>query len=106
MGLMNAWQENVKADIAEIIKDHKARERYGYKTIFHELLERDLAKSEKLLSSLSSEERIVVAAGTNTTAHTLTNITFHLLQEYRVMNIIKRELDNYFPDGSCDFTWT
>jgi cytochrome P450 len=67
-------------------------------TIFHGLLSSSsLPESEKSTSRLVDEARILLAAGTDTTANTLAAITYHLLANPEVLRKVKTELETVIP---------
>ena len=68
------------------------------KTIFAELLESDLPPEEKLHSRLWQEGLVVVGAGSDTTAYTLTVTHFWLLQKPEVLAKLRMELESVMPD--------
>ncbi|KAI9705095.1 MAG: hypothetical protein M1836_006878 [Candelina mexicana] len=75
------WGKRMEKQIIEISKgegfDYHNK---SHLTIFHELLnDKDLPPQEKTISRLSDEGQVVVFAGSETTAHTLSAIHFHLL---------------------------
>jgi cytochrome P450 len=68
-------------------------------TIFHGLLSNSsLPESEKSTSRLVDEARILLAAGTDTTANTLAAITYHLLANPEILRKLKIELEGAIPD--------
>jgi len=68
-------------------------------TIFHGLLSTSsLPESEKATPRLVDEARILLAAGTDTTANTLAAITYHLLANPDILSKLKRELAIAIPD--------
>lgn len=74
----------------------------GYKTsihptVFHELLNSDAPDSEKTLRRLLEEAQTVVGAGTITTAHILSTISYHVLANPPVLEKLKAELCAAMP---------
>lgn len=68
-------------------------------TIFHGLLSTaNLPESEKATPRLVNEARILLAAGTDTTANTLATITYHLLANPEILKKLKDELTTAIPD--------
>jgi cytochrome P450 len=115
LGLGTCWQDNLQALAKEIVRKSgsrlfsrspKRKTPSDQKTIFHEILESDLPASQKSPLRIAAEGTVLLSAACNTIPHTLTTITFHLLQDPHIMSTLKKELDNYFPDRDCDFTWT
>jgi cytochrome P450 len=70
----------------------------GGTTIFHGLIGGDLAASEKTDERMIDESRVILAAGTDTTARALTVITYHLLANPERLAKLKSELDAALPD--------
>jgi cytochrome P450 len=69
----------------------------GQPTIFHELINSNLPPREKTLDRLWQEGQVVVGAGADTTANTLTVITFHLLDNPEKLVKLKKELATVLP---------
>jgi len=70
----------------------------GGTTIFHGLIGGDLAESEKTDERMIDESRVLLAAGTDTTARALAVITYHLLADPERLKKLKTELENALPD--------
>ncbi|KAB8291534.1 hypothetical protein EYC80_006336 [Monilinia laxa] len=74
------FQKGLQTQIGAIINgkntDHK---RSSHPTIFHEILSSDLPSNEKSVERLWQEGQTVIGAGTETTAWTLSVITYHVL---------------------------
>ncbi|EGX94785.1 cytochrome P450, putative [Cordyceps militaris CM01] len=68
------------------------------RTIFHELLTGDLPDEEKSVSRLWQEGQIVVGAGTETTAWTLSATLFYILNDERVRLRLRKELAAAIPE--------
>jgi len=67
-------------------------------TIFHGLIGGDLDASEKTDERMIDESRVILAAGTDTTARALAVITYHLLADPMRLKKLKSELDAALPD--------
>lgn len=67
-------------------------------TIFHGLIGGDLPESEKTDERMIDESRVLLAAGTDTTARALSVITYHLLADPARLKKLKAELDTSLPD--------
>jgi cytochrome P450 len=72
----------------------------GGTTIFHGLIGGDLAESEKTDERMIDESRVLLAAGTDTTARALSVITYHLLADSERLKKLKSELQTALPDPS------
>lgn len=64
----------------------------GRRTIFSELLESDMPASEKTNSRLTDEAVVLVGAGADTTAKTLTHLTYQLIKNPTVLEKLRAEL--------------
>jgi cytochrome P450 len=73
----------------------------GQPTLFDEMLKSDLPPREKSESRLAEEMQILVSAGAETTAKTLTWITFHLLHNPEIMQELQDELHRMDPDQTA-----
>jgi cytochrome P450 len=69
----------------------------GQVTVLHELLQSNLPTSEKSDHRISQEGRLVIGAGTHTTARTLAVGTFYLLNNPRVFATLKSEISTVIP---------
>jgi cytochrome P450 len=70
-------------------------------TLFHALLQSDLPPEEKAATRLSQEVFTVIAAGGETTAKNLTTVTFHLLNNPKMLQKLRDELNRLDPDGTA-----
>lgn len=68
------------------------------KTIFHALLESDLPPEEKVHSRIWQEGQVVIGAGADTTANTLTVTHFHILDNPNVLEKLRTELELAMPN--------
>ena len=68
------------------------------KTIFHALIESDLPPDEKLHSRIWQEGQMVIGAGSDTTAATLTITHFHILDNPSILAKLSAELKAAVPD--------
>lgn len=108
------FQENIRRQIREVQAEIASRSNKGMieekmsgpsRTIFHELLTGDLPSEEKRLERLWQEGQIVVGAGTETTAWTLSTTLFYLLDNPEVMSKLHEELKAAIPDPSERVKW-
>ena len=67
-------------------------------TIFYSLISGDFSESEKSDERMIDEARVLLAAGTDTTARALTVITYHLLADPERLKRLKTELEAALPD--------
>ncbi|KAL8850766.1 MAG: hypothetical protein Q9221_004334 [Calogaya cf. arnoldii] len=68
------------------------------KTVLHGLLNSDLPESEKTASRVWQEARLLVLAGTDTTATTLASIIYRLLSNPPILKRLRDELVEAMPD--------
>lgn len=69
-------------------------------TIFEEILSSKLPSKEKSAKRISEECVVIISAGSETVARTLTCSTFHLLDNPDALRSLKKELLGAMPDGS------
>lgn len=70
-------------------------------TIFHSVLASRLPDSEKHPRRLGEEAQTILAAGTETTAWALSNVTFYVLSDTKISSTLKAELLEAIPDISA-----
>lgn len=104
------FQEDIRRQIREVqnnIAEGKTQS-VSSKTIFHELLTGDLPAQEKRIERLWQEGQIVVGAGTETTAWTLSAIVFYLLDNPSILARLQEELKHAIPDDDASqrVTWS
>ena len=95
-GQLIRWQHMVRRQIKGIMEAN----RKGIKaegTIFQALLDSDLPKEEKSAARLQDEGQTLVGAGSETTAKSLSIITFYLLQDKKKLQRLREELRNAMP---------
>lgn len=90
------WANVVKNKVS-IMMDEHAKGEANSGTIFYTMLDSDLPPEEKSAERLIDEGQSVVGAGSETTAGTLTIITFYLLRDKRILNKVRKELGS-LPD--------
>ncbi|KAJ9243589.1 hypothetical protein DTO169E5_2504 [Paecilomyces variotii] len=91
------WANVVKDKVSIMMEEHaKGNKNNG--TIFHTMLDSDLPPEEKSADRLIDEGQSVVGAGSETTAGTLTLITFYLLRNQTILNKLREELASV-PDA-------
>ena len=85
--------------VHEIMNGTDQQNEHGHPTIFHELISNPtLPASEKGVSRLSEEAKIVVGAGSETTAWALSVITYYLLTQPHTLSRLRAELVTAIPD--------
>ncbi|KAL1963024.1 hypothetical protein VTN77DRAFT_8772 [Rasamsonia byssochlamydoides] len=70
-------------------------------TFFHDVLSSNLPPEEKTPERLAQEMMVVIGAGAETTAKTLSVITFYLLDNPEKLQKLKQELDALDPDQTA-----
>jgi cytochrome P450 len=63
-----------------------------HRTIFTELLDADIPTEEKSVNRLAEEARVIISAGSITTAHLLTLTIYHILANEKVHSTLQAEL--------------
>lgn len=71
----------------------------SHPTIFHHILESDLSPQEKELSRLAQEGQTIVGAGTETTAWTMSVITYYVLSNPQIKERLLHELKGAMSTG-------
>ncbi|MCJ1268562.1 hypothetical protein MMC22_008450 [Lobaria immixta] len=72
----------------------------GQDTVFYGLVHSNLPESEKTSSRLSQEAELIITAGQDTTAPTLSTIVYQLLANPDKLNKLKKELADAIPDST------
>lgn len=83
----------IKTEIAE----RKGDGEQGF-SIFHQLLRSNLPESEKATARLNSEAFVLLAAGTISTATTLSLITYYVLENTEIHRRLLQELSEVMKD--------
>lgn len=94
------FQEDIRRQIRQVqlsVAEDKVDRGTG-RTIFHELLTGDLPEREKRLERLWQEGQIVIGAGTETTAWSLSAMLFYVLNDPRILRNLQNELFAAIPD--------
>jgi cytochrome P450 len=95
-GELVAWQRLVRRQVDSIIlANREGKKAEG--TIFQALLDSDLPLEEKSADRLQDEGQILVGAGSETTAKSLSLITFYLLQDKNKLQKLREELRTVMP---------
>ena len=85
------WQRMVRKQVDTIIKNNQ----HGVKaagTIFQAILDSGLPPQEKAAERLQDEGQTLVGAGSGTTAKALSLITFYLLRDKKLLQLLREEL--------------
>ncbi|KAF2091739.1 cytochrome P450 [Saccharata proteae CBS 121410] len=77
----------------------------NYRTIFTELLNSSLPPHEKTAKRLVDEAFVIVDAGTDTTAHVMTVVMFHLLSQPVTLARLQQELRTAIPNSDQIPDW-
>ena len=76
------------------------------KTVLHDVLTNDqIRPEEKDTERLKWELNSLVAAGTLTTAHVLSVLTFHILSNPEILGRLQKELQTVMPDADSKPGW-
>lgn len=101
LALLAEIQTRSRKNIRDIIaktENEKQREIEPPRTIFHELLHSNLPPEEKRVQRLGQEAHLVIGAGAETTANTLTNATYNILANPAILHRLREELFAVLPD--------
>ena len=90
----------MKTQIKEVIRNSEHYEKVSHPTVFHEILNSDMPNGEKSAERLWQEAQTFCVAGTETTAWTLSVITFYLLSYPDAFQKLREELQTAQPDLS------
>ncbi|KAJ6441185.1 cytochrome p450 protein [Purpureocillium lavendulum] len=97
IGVFMRWVQGVAVEIDEI---RRAKELPEGLTIFHEIMRSDsLPDAEKKTERILNEATVLLVAGTDTTASTLSAIVYHVLADRAVLRRLKDELQDALPDA-------
>lgn len=76
------------------------------KTIFSDVLTNEkLSAADKSIDRLEQEGISIITAGSNTTAHTLSTITFHLCSNSAMLKRLQQELTDVSQSSDKPMTW-
>ncbi|KAL8795788.1 MAG: hypothetical protein Q9195_001840 [Heterodermia aff. obscurata] len=90
--MRKVWETQIeKIRIAVDMDDNES-------TIFHGVLNSDLPDFEKTTGRLRQEAELIVMAGVDTTASTLSAIIYHLLADPKILGKLRAELLTAIPD--------
>lgn len=82
---------------ARSIVNSKGDDKPPHRTILHELVESSLPEEEKTAERMRAEGFILIAAGTETTARTLSVISFYLISQPAILQKVREELKSVMP---------
>lgn len=101
-------QDTIRAYVVKIKEElAEGRKGSGRKTILYDILTKDqIRPQDKETERLVTEALSVVAAGTITTAHTLSVLTFHILHNSEILNKVQRELERVMPEPDSQRRWS
>ena len=97
------WGLVVHDKVVELLKNDRQSSKAD-KTIFQTMLDSDLPPEEKSAARLQDEGQSVVGAGSETTARSLTVITFYLMQDKNKMEKLRNELRKVPLEGDTLLT--
>jgi len=106
MGMLFSWQRDVRRQVESILETKDPNADKSTKTIFHTLRDSSLPSHEKTLDRLSDEGEILVGAGSETTAKTLTTISYYLLQNRELLQKLTAELRTALPNPQTTAPWS
>jgi cytochrome P450 len=86
-----SWQHMIRRQVEAILENSRQGKK-ATGTIFQAVLDSDLPDEEKTADRLQDEGQTLVGAGSETTAKTLSIITFYLLQDKTQLQKLRDEL--------------
>ncbi|KAL2061155.1 hypothetical protein VTL71DRAFT_7428 [Oculimacula yallundae] len=89
------YQDDIQARCQKVIDERKVEGavKPQHQTIFHEILASNLPPREKTVDRLMQEGHILIGAGAETTAWTLSVIVFHVLSDPDINSRLKVEMN-------------
>ncbi|MCJ1245681.1 hypothetical protein MMC30_002885 [Trapelia coarctata] len=99
-----ANQETVRKLVRGVLQ-RKGSSKSDRRSILEEIRDSDLPPSEKEVQRLTDEGVILLGAGSETTAQTLSVLTYHLLDNPDILRRLKDELVQAMPDPSISLPW-
>jgi cytochrome P450 len=106
MAVLINWQKDIKKQVQSILED-RTTEKQNTENIFYALKDSpSLAPEERDAQRLADEGEILVAAGSETTAKTLSITSFHIISTPGVLTKLRHELKTVMPDMSSVPTWS
>ncbi|KAF2665445.1 cytochrome P450 [Microthyrium microscopicum] len=109
LAVLIKWQQDIKTQVKSILdaKQETSDDADNPNTIFHALRDSDsLPIEEKSFKRLTDEAEILVAAGSETTARTLSYTSFYLINTSSVLDRLRAELRIIMPDKTSKPTWS
>jgi cytochrome P450 len=105
MARSNTWTRQMLPRIEAILAGEDADAmKTGHRTIFHEIRDGDLSAAEKAPMRLMAESHVLLGAGMETTARTLSVTTFYLIQNKDVGRTLRAELCTVMPTPDTPVT--
>ena len=98
------FQTETKKQVTKVLAEGDAKAEGTYRTIFHDIQASDLPESEKDINRLTDEAFIFITAGTETTARTLSILSFHIMNNPDVLKLLREELKTVMPDPKSSVT--
>jgi cytochrome P450 len=105
--VMAALRAKVKQQSSNTLKKRKGSvAKKDRQTIFDALLDPSLPPAEKTLARLSEEGLIILGAGTETTANTMSLAVYHLANNPPVLERLRVELKTVMPTPDSGAKWS
>jgi cytochrome P450 len=98
LGQLLQLQRDLRVLIQRIRIESKQEKLPEEPTIFHELLASDMPEHEKSDVRLADDAQLVIGGGLLTTAWTLSNATFYIVNNPQIQETLRTELREAFPD--------
>jgi cytochrome P450 len=95
MARMNVWTHQMLPKIERILAGEEPSK--GQRTVFHEMRDGKLSDEEKMAKRLMGESHVMLGAGMETTARTLSVTMFYLMKDIDLKKRLREELKTVLP---------
>lgn len=94
-------------DLTDVVLKMKNDEvpKSSHPTIFYELIHSDLPPEEKSSQRMGDEVQTIIGAGLETTAWALSIACFHIINDPKILQKLRDELNEALPDPSAELDW-
>ncbi|KAL8674586.1 MAG: hypothetical protein Q9168_001029 [Polycauliona sp. 1 TL-2023] len=100
LGLAMQMMKNMQSDVQSIIDDLSSETRESKPGLFMNVLQSSLSPQDKSAEAIASEGMGLLIAGSETTASTLSIITYHLLANPGQLTKLRGALEQAIPDSN------
>lgn len=96
----------MKQQSSDMLKRKRSIAKKDRETIFDILLDPSLPPAEKTLACLSKEGLIILGAGSETTANTISLVIYHLVNNPAILERLHEELKAVIPTPDSAAKWS